>query len=88
MRLIDADTLKESVIRWLPQDPCGIAEKERPFETDICVSMLMEIEEAPTVDAVEVVRCKDCKLFKTASCAIKIDTEEEMYCGYAERRQE
>ena len=34
------------------------------------------------------VRCKDCKLFKTASCAIKVDTDEAMYCSYAERRQE
>ena len=33
----------------LPQDPCGKEEKEFPFETDICVSMLMEIDEQPTI---------------------------------------
>ena len=55
MRLIDADELTASVKKWLPEDPCGRVEKEMPFETDICVSMLMEIEEAETVDAEPVV---------------------------------
>lgn len=36
-------------MKWLPPDPCGCEEKERPFETDICVSLMMEIEEQPTV---------------------------------------
>lgn len=49
MRLIDADELKKCVLKWLPQDPCGREEKEFPFETDICVSMLMEIDEQPTI---------------------------------------
>ena len=49
MRLIDADELKKCVLKWLPQDPCGREEKVMPFETDICVSMLMEIDEQPTI---------------------------------------
>ena len=59
MRLIDADELKKCVLRWLPQDPCGKEEKEMPFETDICVSMLMEIDEQPTIQP-EIIYCKDC----------------------------
>lgn len=50
MRLIDADELKKEVLKWMPSDPCGIEEKESPFETDIVVSLMMEIEEAPTVE--------------------------------------
>lgn len=50
-RLIDADELRKCVLKWLPQDPCGIEEKERPFETDLCVSMLMEIDEQPTIQS-------------------------------------
>lgn len=50
MRLIDADKLKKKVLMWMPSDPCGIAEKERPIETDIAVSLMMEIEEAPTIE--------------------------------------
>lgn len=49
MRAIDADELKKYVLKWLPKDPCGRQEKEMPFETDICVSMLMEIDEQPTI---------------------------------------
>ncbi len=49
MRAIDADELNKCVLKWLPQDPCGKEEKEMPFETDICVSMLMEIDEQPTI---------------------------------------
>ena len=47
--LIDRDELKKSVLKWLPPDPCGVEERERPFEIDICVSMMMEIEEQTTV---------------------------------------
>jgi len=47
--LIDRDELKKAVFKWLPSDPCGVEEKERPFETDICVSMMQEIEEQTAV---------------------------------------
>ena len=50
MRPIDADELKNSVLKWLPLDPCGQEEKEYPFETDICVSVMQEIEDAPTIE--------------------------------------
>ena len=52
MRLIDADKLKEEVLKWMPPDPCGQEEREHPFETDIVVSMMMTIEEAETVEAI------------------------------------
>lgn len=48
-RLIDGKELRNKVLKWLPLDPCGVEEKEFPFETDICVSTLMEIDEAPTI---------------------------------------
>lgn len=47
--LIDRQTLKNAVLKWLPHDPCGDEYKERSFETDICVSMMMEIEEQDAV---------------------------------------
>lgn len=43
--LIDKDELTKCVLKWMPPDPCGIEEREYPFETDICVSLLQEIEE-------------------------------------------
>lgn len=50
MRLIDADALKRKVVEWMPSDLCGIGEEEFPFEADIVVSLMMEIEEAPTIE--------------------------------------
>lgn len=53
-RLIDADKLREEVLKWMPPEPCGQEEKEYPFETDIVASMMMTIEEAETVEAIPV----------------------------------
>lgn len=47
--LIDRDELEKAVLKWLPPDPCGVEEREHPFETDICVSMMQEIEEQSVV---------------------------------------
>ena len=48
-RLIDGKELRKKIISWLPSDPCGVEEKEFPFETDICVSTLMEIDDATII---------------------------------------
>lgn len=50
MRMIDADALKSRVLKWMPSDPCGIEKREFPFEADIVASLMMEIEEAPTIE--------------------------------------
>ena len=59
-RLIDADELKSNVLKWMPKDQQDLGGAIPPIE-NLTVSMLMEIDDAPTVDAVPVVRCKDCK---------------------------
>lgn len=51
MRLVDADALKENCDIKLGNDTIG----KRQYV------MFHEIDDAPTIDAVEVVRCKDCK---------------------------
>lgn len=61
MDLIDRGKLKEDILKWLPKDRCGEEDYGIPFEENIVVSVIMEIDEQPTVDAVSVVRCKDCK---------------------------
>ena len=92
MRLIDADELMEKVKKWLPPDPCGREEKEFPFETDICVSMLMEIEEAPT--AVDLVRCKECQnseydfATQIRGCSwFRIPVTDDFFCAKGERKE-
>ena len=54
--LIDRNNLEKAVLKWMPHDPCGKQELERPFETDICVSMMMEIEEQEVIADVDRVR--------------------------------
>lgn len=49
------------------------------------------IENAPTFDAVEIVRCKDCKWFdRTECCNCKYMNDfvgENDYCSFAERKE-
>lgn len=85
MRLIDADALLERAV------PHG-------WSTPLWVSDIV-IEDAPTIDAVEVVRCRDCEWYKTnylwngkerKVCGIEPFEpirQEEDYCAYGERRE-
>lgn len=47
------------------------------------------VDKAPAVDAVEVVRCKDCKYQDNAPCPMRLSfnwTEDNDFCSYGERR--
>ena len=57
-RLIDANAFKSFLCEC-----CNILRSEEPCEPSDC-NVLAVIDEQPTVDAVEVVRCKDCKHWK------------------------
>lgn len=45
-----------------------------------------DIDNAPTVDAVEVVRCKDCRKFKTYACRMVASGYDD-FCSYGERKE-
>lgn len=84
MRLIDADKLHYSRIR--------IAHSDGTIGGYNAVVMSVEIKDAPTVDAMPVVRCKDCKWFGDFGCAIRIvdDSDkptENDFCSFAERSE-
>ena len=58
-------------------------------------SVKFDIEEAPTVDAVEVVRCKDCKHREDGLCTLEsvydypwYYTKDDDFCSYGERKVE
>lgn len=99
MRLIDADALPTSienmdlevaekiVERWMQDAPCDISWDAVRVLRDF----YDEVKDAPTIDAVKVVRCKDCKWFGEIGCAIRIvddsdKPKEDDYCSFAERR--
>ena len=77
MRLIDADALKKHYAWW--ED-----DRQKLFDSIV--------DSQPTVDAVPVVRCKDC-VYKSeyGYCTLYINfhhlTEDMGYCSDAERRE-
>ena len=82
MRLIDADRLSESIYDNV----------SAPYEDSVAAKeeCLREIEDAPTVDAVVVTRCKDCRSYnkpKTGWCEVHLDREHpDDYCSYGKRK--
>ena len=86
-RLIDADALVR--MNWVLPNRTA---RETALE---CFRNI--VNEAPTIDAVEVVRCKDCVLWKpvgkhTGKCPFLIGenqyTGDDHYCSLGERREE
>ena len=47
--------------------------------------VLNKLDAAPTIDAVPVVRCKDCKYFKTWLCQNE-DNYDDWFCADGERK--
>ena len=47
---------------------------------------LQLVDDAPTVDAVEVVRCKDCKHRYSDSWCEYVDDDDNFYCARGERK--
>lgn len=81
MRLIDADKL----------------ERQEYWGNERCFDYVdaEDIDNAPTVDAVEVVRCKDCKYYDRGECyhprherhLQSIRQEDDDFCSYGERKE-
>lgn len=64
---------------------------------EIMLATMNQIEELPTADVVEVVRCKDCKFYKDWGDCITceywttyedVSTEPNAFCSYGERREQ
>ena len=49
-----------------------------------------QIADAPTVDAVEIVRCRECKYHNKPPCPMRLSfnwTEDDDFCSYGERKE-
>ena len=75
-RLIDANALRSYM------DECS---KESRFRVYYGYAVSF-INAAPTVDAVEVVRCKDCKHRYSDSWCKYVDDDDNFYCARGERK--
>nr|DAU81944.1 MAG TPA: hypothetical protein [Caudoviricetes sp.] len=73
MRLIDAKRLEAHIKE---------AFRENPVVMGI---MLRWIRKQPTVDAVEIVRCRDCKNFKTYKCNMQCSDYDD-FCSFGKRK--
>lgn len=75
--------------RFFVRCKCGIAQDKLYGQK--CDAVRRWNTRKPSADAVEVVRCRDCKWFGKIGCAIKIVDEsdkphEHDFCSFAERR--
>ena len=84
--LIDREELEKSILKWLPSEDYDPEKSGLRFDEDLVVSLMMEIEEQPTVDAVLVVRCKDCLWANTNLFAKELGI---VYCNnYGKRKKQ
>ena len=82
-RLIDADKLG----MYLADDQLA----NRGWRDDVCElldDVMYALEEAPTIDAVEVVRCKDCRYWNNGDCYRLELSRPDDFCSYGERKEE
>ena len=86
MRLIDADTILKADEN---SDKALVLGSGKALE--IAYALLKKkVADAPTVDAVVVTRCKDCRSYnkpKTGWCEVHLDREHpDDFCSYGERK--
>ena len=99
MRLIDVDALEKAIDEWMPKTQEEFEKSSISPIENLTVSLLMTIEEQPTVDAVPVIRCRACRFWneypdQTAlpylhKCRMwNTKTSSIDYCARAERKEE
>ena len=94
-RYIDADWLVQKIDGWRKR----LAETYGEDDEYVCFldEVLMRIDDAPTADVVEVVRCKDCKHGRSykhtkeyVACEVDcepIDRDSDFFCADGKRRE-
>lgn len=98
MRLIDADALKAIRFHDLPYSQivsadCDTDEKVSAYKLGWNDAIDAIVESVPTVDAVEVVRCKDCvgcdRDDGSPWCGlVGLHVDDDHYCAWGERKED
>lgn len=82
-RLIDADKFGMYL--------ADVQLSNRGWRDDVCElldDVMYALEEESTIDAVEVVRCKDCKYWNNGDCYRLELSRPDDFCSYGERKEE
>lgn len=90
-RLISADTLRAARYHALPYTHIhALGVDVYSYERGWNDALDVVADSAPTVDAVPVVRCKDCEFYNgdQCHCANDIFAEADGYCSYGVRRED
>ena len=98
MRLIDKDELKLHKFFFLKTDVKDVITRSDIYMAGWNDAIDAIVDNAPTIDAVEVVRCKDCKYSKHLKQYPKVNTwkctltdvvyRADDYCSYGERKED
>lgn len=92
MRLIDADALEKQFRKEANTTACL---DNRTYWSEALISVAEDVVDAPTIDAVPVVRCKDCRFHEQEQpgmvyCPATVGgwVDEDWFCKGGERRSE
>lgn len=84
-RMINADALDEI----LKDAQAECKKKGGNFRFGVLSNVRENLRKMPTVDAVPVVRCRDCKYHQEKSCEVMIGVyEPDWFCADGERKEE
>ena len=84
MRLIDADVAVENIEEWLNSVGTALIGKGLSYTCELMGC----IEDAPTIDAVPVVRCRECKHLGFCGDATNLEVMGFYgYCSRGERKE-
>ena len=85
MRLVDANSYKRILEGWLSGVHSGGDEQENAEGLSIS-NCIRQLDDAPTIDAEPVVRCKDCEHFKNYGKTSLLADGKNIKAGWCYRR--
>lgn len=85
MRLVDANAYKRILEGWLSGMHSGEDEQENA-EGSAIFNCICQLDDAPTIDAEPVVRCKDCEHFKNYGKTSLLVDGKNIKAGWCYRR--
>ena len=95
MRLIDAVLYDDKLTELYKELAEELTNDEHyMFTADGIVDAQLLLDDMPTIDAVEVIRCKDCPAFYDTGrtdwglCRLNGQVRHDDFCSWAERREE